>query len=212
VGIMLYDADHIRSAASASEDQEVYPAQMAAFLDPHDPTVASGAREAGIPESYLEAARRSPVYKLAVEWKLALPPHPEFRTLPMVWYIPPLSPITQAFQQAGREIPSVDDLRIPVRYLANLLASGDEGPVRLALKRLMALRFYLRSIHVDKAPDAKTLEEADLTADQADAMFRLLSFAKYSERYVIPTARRELVRDSLAARGSVGFPSMEGGS
>src|SRR2546427_1167678 len=36
------------------------------------------------------------VYKMAVDWKVALPLHPEYRTLPMVWYVPPLSPITSA--------------------------------------------------------------------------------------------------------------------
>ncbi|XNM60913.1 hypothetical protein ACLK1T_29660 [Escherichia coli] len=35
---------------------------------------------------------------MAMEWKLALPLHPEYRTLPMVWYVPPLSPI--GLQQA----------------------------------------------------------------------------------------------------------------
>jgi nitrate reductase beta subunit len=44
----------------------------------------------------MEAARNSPVYKMAVEWKVALPLHPEYRTLPMVWYVPPLSPISAA--------------------------------------------------------------------------------------------------------------------
>jgi nitrate reductase beta subunit len=26
---------------------------------------------------------------MAMEWKVAFPLHPEYRTLPMVWYIPP---------------------------------------------------------------------------------------------------------------------------
>jgi nitrate reductase beta subunit len=43
-----------------------------------------------------EAAQQSPVYKMAMDWKLALPLHPEYRTLPMVWYVPPLSPIQSA--------------------------------------------------------------------------------------------------------------------
>jgi nitrate reductase beta subunit len=37
-----------------------------------------------------------PVYKMAIEWKVAFPLHPEYRTLPMVWYVPPLSPIQSA--------------------------------------------------------------------------------------------------------------------
>ena len=31
-----------------------------------------------------------------MDWGLALPLHPEYRTLPMVWYVPPLSPIKSA--------------------------------------------------------------------------------------------------------------------
>jgi hypothetical protein len=81
----------------------------------------------------MDAARNSPVYKMAVDWKVALPLHPEYRTLPMVWYVPPLSPITAA-ANAGQlgsngEIPDVKQLRIPVKYLANLLTAGDTAPV-----------------------------------------------------------------------------------
>ncbi|MEZ5068816.1 MAG: hypothetical protein R2847_10175 [Bacteroidia bacterium] len=36
----------------------------------------------GIAESTIEAAQKSPVYKFVKVWKLALPLHPEFRTLP----------------------------------------------------------------------------------------------------------------------------------
>lgn len=69
-----------------------------------------------------------PVYKMAMEWKLALPLHPEYRTLPMVWYVPPLSPI-QSAADAGELgsngiLPDVESLRIPVQYLANLLTAG----------------------------------------------------------------------------------------
>jgi nitrate reductase beta subunit len=103
--------------------------------------------------SVIKAAQQSPVYKLAVDWKLALPLHPEYRTLPMVWYVPPLSPIQNA-AQAGKVgmngiLPDVDSLRIPLRYLANLLTAGDEKPVKLALKRLLAMRAYKRAQNVD---------------------------------------------------------------
>lgn len=33
---------------------------------------------------------------MAMDLKLALPLHPEYRTLPMVWYVLPLSPIQSA--------------------------------------------------------------------------------------------------------------------
>ncbi|MFX8485488.1 nitrate reductase subunit beta, partial [Acinetobacter baumannii] len=89
-----------------------------------------------IPHAWLEAAKISPIWKMAMEWKVAFPLHPEYRTLPMVWYVPPLSPITSA-ASAGKigsdgEMPDVKSLRIPMKYLANLLTAGDEKPVTLA--------------------------------------------------------------------------------
>ncbi|MCX7159107.1 MAG: nitrate reductase subunit alpha, partial [Proteobacteria bacterium] len=140
---------------SVEHDRDLYQAQLDIFLDPHDPEVITQARADGIPEAWLEAARKSPVYKMAVDWKVALPLHPEYRTLPMVWYVPPLSPITAA-AHAGQmgingEIPDVNQLRIPVKYLANLLTAGDTAPVVRSLEWLLAMRAYQRAKHVDGA-------------------------------------------------------------
>lgn len=205
-GVMLYDADRLKAVASVSKDQEVYAAQMSLFLDPLDPLVTEEARRQGIPESFLMAARNSPVYRLAVTWKLALPPHPEFRTLPMVWYIPPLSPMVQTGGEGQKGRDPVDAMRIPVRYLANLLSAGDEVPVRLALNRLMAIRRYMRSIEVEKNPDVRPLEETGLTTPMAEEMFRLLALARYQERCVIPTVRKEKSSDLHGDQGSTGYP------
>lgn len=49
------------------------------------------------------------------------PLHPEFRTLPMVWYVPPTSPLVSGGVEDAK---GLDRMRIPVRYLANLLAGG----------------------------------------------------------------------------------------
>ncbi len=45
-----------------------------------DPEVIEQARKDGISEEWIEAAQNSPVYKLAIEYKLAFPLHPEYRT------------------------------------------------------------------------------------------------------------------------------------
>jgi nitrate reductase beta subunit len=109
-----------RKRPASPNDKDLYKAQCDIFLDPNDPKVIEQARKDGIPDNWLDAARKvSPVYKMAMEWKVALPLHPEYRTLPMVWYIPPLSPITAA-ANAGHlgsngEIPDVNQLRIPVQ-------------------------------------------------------------------------------------------------
>ena len=202
IGVILYDADRIRAAASAAEDAGVYNAFASIILDPADPDIAAAALEAGISREYLEAARRSPVYRLAFKWKLALPPHPEFRTLPMVWYIPSLNPFTRTAE--GKES-DLGDMRIPLKYLANLLSAGDEGPVRLALERLMALRRYMRSVRVDARPRPEILDRAGLSTTDAAELYELLALAHYDRRYVIPTARKE-APGLEGAQGLAGYP------
>jgi nitrate reductase / nitrite oxidoreductase, beta subunit len=210
VGMVLYDIDAVKTAASAPDDREVYEAHLAILANPHDPEVVSNALGNGVPHSHIAAAQASPVYKLAVEWRIAFPPHPEFRTLPMVWYVPPLSPIMRGQEEPKRISDEIDSMRIPVTYLANLLTAGDEAPVRLGLTRLIAIRRYMRSIRVEMKPDWAALEEAGITESTAQEMYRLLAIAKYNERYVIPTVQRETKEDLYQARGELGFPPGHG--
>jgi nitrate reductase beta subunit len=195
LGVLLYDADKILEVASTESEQDLYAKQLEVFLDPNDPAVIAQARKDGVPDSVIEAAQQSPVYKLAVDWKLALPLHPEYRTMPMVWYVPPLSPI-QGAADAGYigmdgVIPDVDSLRIPIQYLANMLTAGDEKPVRLALKRLLAMRAYKRGQNVNGVEDTAVLEDVGLSTAQAEEMYRYLAIANYEDRFVVPTAHRE---------------------
>jgi nitrate reductase beta subunit len=148
----------------------------------------------------------SPVYKPTKEWKLAFPLHPEFRTLPMVWYIPPLSPLLNASESGEKSEQLLDSMRIPVKYLANLLTAGDEAPVRTALGQLMALRKFMRSVRVDQSPDLGGLETAGLTKETAEEMVQLLAIAKYKDRYVIPTGQKELTGDLQQIKPYAGYP------
>ncbi len=205
VGVILYDADKIGRVASVKEDRELYSTHTEMFLDPKDPEVVHEAISQGIPQSYIEAAQDSPVYKLAVDWQLAFPLHPEFRTLPMVWYVPPLSPLMQFFEESEEDIHNPEAMRIPLTYLANLLTAGDEKPIRLALRRLMALRSYMRSKRVEGKADVTVLEEAGMTAEMAEGMYRLLAIAKYGDRFVIPTVKKEKEVDLYQEQGAAGF-------
>jgi nitrate reductase beta subunit len=205
VGIILYDADRISAAASVASDHGIYPAHLDMFLDPTDPKIRNEAASQGIAANFIEAAAGSPVYKLAKVWKLALPLHPEYRTLPMVWYIPPISPVL-SYAQNMEERDVVDTLRIPITYLANLLTAGDEAPVRLALKRLMAIRQYMRSIRVENQVDENSLEKVGLTADTAQQMYRLLALARLNERFVVPTVGPKQTGDPFQSQGSCGYP------
>ena len=210
LGVLLYDADKIKEAASTPNEKDLYQAQLDVFLDPNDPKVIEQALKDGVPMSVIEAAQKSPVYKMAMDWKLALPLHPEYRTLPMVWYVPPLSPIQNAAEagQVGMDglIPDVDSLRIPLKYLANLLTAGDEQPVRLALKRLLAMRSYKRLQLVDKKDAQEVLDAVGLTKKQAEEMYRYLAIANYEDRFVIPSSHREeALSDVFAEKNGCGF-------
>src|SRR5574340_431085 len=211
LGVLLYDADRIAEAASVEHDRDLYQAQCDIFLDPHDPKVIAQAHHDGVPDAWLEAAKTSPVYKMAMEWKIALPLHPEYRTLPMVWYVPPLSPITAA-ANAGQmgvngEIPDVNQLRIPVKYLSNLLTAGDEAPVAAALERMLAMRAWQRAKHVDGRADGNpaAIEQVGLSAAQVEDMYRVMAIANYEDRFVIPTTHREYAENAFNVRGGCGF-------
>ncbi|MDZ7752232.1 MAG: nitrate reductase subunit beta [Gammaproteobacteria bacterium] len=214
LGVLLYDADRIHQAANVAREQDLYPSQLEIFLDPHDPEVIAAARADGVPESWLEAARRSPVYKMAMDWQVAFPLHPEYRTLPMVWYVPPLSPI-QAAADAGKVgqeglIPDVDSLRIPLKYLANLLTAGDEAPVSLALKRMLAMRVYKRRQRVDHVDDQAVLEQVGLTPERVEEMYQTMAIANYEDRFVVPTGHREDMPDPYGTRSGCGFTFGDG--
>ncbi len=209
LGVLLYDADGIQRAASVEHDRDLYQAQLDIFLDPNDPAVIAQARADGIPDAWMEAARKSPVYKMAVEWKVALPLHPEYRTLPMVWYVPPLSPISAA-ANAGHvesigEIPDVKQLRIPVKYLANLLTAGDTAPVVRALERMLAMRAYQREKHVDKRINTAVLKQVGISQAMVEEMYHVMAIANYEDRFVIPTSHREYAENAFDLRGGCGF-------
>jgi nitrate reductase beta subunit len=209
LGVMLYDADRIEAAAAVERDRDLYQAQCDIFLDPNDPKVIEQARRDGVPEAWLEAARKSPVWKMAMEWKVALPLHPEYRTLPMVWYVPPLSPISSA-ANAGQigvngEIPDLKDMRIPLQYLANLLTAGDVKPVERALERMLAMRAYQRSKHVDQVENLAVLQQVGLNQAEVEEMYQIMAIANYEDRFVIPTTHREYAEDTFDLRGGCGF-------
>ena len=112
---------------------------------------------------------------------------------------------------------SIDQARLPLKYLANLFSAGDEGKVVDRLKKLWAIRIYRRwktvgDIAEQKANDA--LRAAGYTPEMADAVYRLTSLAKFDERFAIPAAHREHAIEMLEftgdSRGNSGFGFSEG--
>ena len=144
-----------------------------------------------------------------MQWKVAFPLHPEYRTLPMVWYVPPLSPI-QSAAEAGKmgsdgAMPDVRSLRIPLKYLANLLTAGDEQPVALGLERMLAMRAYMRAKTIDGVIDQSIGARVGLECQQIEDMYQTMAIANYEDRFVIPSAHREYAESAFDLRGGCGF-------
>ena len=226
IGLMLYDADAVLAAASTKDTTGLYEAQRGVFLDPFDPEVQREAERQGIPIDWIEAAKKSPVRRLIMDYKLALPLHPEYRTMPMVWYIPPLSPIVDALSRTGHDAEdagnlfgAIDSLRIPIEYLANLFTAGEVAPVRRVLDKMAAMRAYMRDINLGREGNEEIAAAVGMQGSEMYEMFRLLAIAKYDERYVIPTthteqahALEELATECPVGEGSSGlFGSGSGG-
>jgi nitrate reductase / nitrite oxidoreductase, beta subunit len=239
LGVLLYDADQVEAVASADEG-DLIRRQLDMILDPCDPDVIREAQRSGVADSTIEAAQQSPVYRFAKEWGLALPLHAEFRTLPMLFYVPPLLPVVGTVSQVdaakrgekihpmGKHWPdswlydttlrelfgTIDDARIPLQYMANLFGAGDPAPVAERLKKLMAVRLHRRERTVGDV-NLKTLaaamEDTQLTPDIADAIYYLTTLARFDERFVVPAAHREQAIEMLEVTGEVGVAQGEVG-
>ena len=105
---------------------------------------------------------------------------------------------------ANGEIPDVNQLRIPVKYLANLLTAGDTAPVVRALERMLAMRAYQREKHVDQRVNTAVLEQVGITQAEVEEMYQVMAIANYEDRFVIPEhaprVRREHVQRARRLR------------
>lgn len=221
LGVMLYDADRIEEVASAA-DSDLLSSQMSIYLDPHDPEVIEAAKANGIPDSTLEVAKKSPVYKFVKEWGIALPLHPEFRTVPNLFYVPPLissmgSVKNGSYKTVGDNLwGSIEESRLPVQYLANLFSNGDTDVIRDVLKKLMVVR-NTRRLETVGDVDAdllkEQLEETGYNEEIANAIYRMSSLPTMDDRIVIAPAHREEAIEMLEAtadhKGSTGFGHSE---
>ena len=231
LGVLLYDADKIHQMAS-SQEHELVDAQLGLIVDPNDPAVIQSAKANGIADSTLKAAQNSPIYKFVKTWGLALPLHPEYRTFPMLFYVPPLLPVMASVTQVNNDEQNkklnpvsktwddqwlydtstediwgtIDQARFPVKYLANLFSAGDETKVTVRLKKLMAIRMYRRHKTVGDISEqraSEALSALGLTFDDAEGIYHLTSLPKFDERFVIPASHREQALEMLEHAGDI---------
>jgi nitrate reductase beta subunit len=221
LGVLLYDAERLQEVATSS-NEALIDAHRSTILDPFDPEVLSEARRNGVHESVLDAAKDSPVYQFVKAWKIALPPHIEYRTLPMLFYVPPMSPVMASktddtIQHTSDDLfHDIDQARVPMKFLANLFGAGHEAKVRYALRKQKAVRWYRRALtvgDVELSVAEQMLREADCSPAEADAIYRLTSLCTFEERFVIPPMHREealqMLQDPMEHKQGVGFGFIE---
>ncbi len=222
VGVLLYDAERIEEVAKRPPE-ELVEAQRSLILDPNDPGVIEAARASGVHDSVIESARKSPVYRFVKTWKIALPPHIEFRTLPMLFYVPPMAPVMSnrqdgAVKNISEELfHDIDEARVPMKFLANMFGAGHEGVVRYALRKQKAVRWYRRSLtvgDVEASVADRLLREADCSREEAEAIYRMTSLCTFDDRFVIPPMHREeaieMMSDPREHQQGVGFGFLTG--
>jgi nitrate reductase beta subunit len=222
LGVVLYDASRIEETAKLPADQLV-EGQRRLILDPNDPEVITAARNSGIHDSVIESAQKSPVYQFVNVWKIALPPHIEYRTMPMLFYVPPMAPVMS--ERPGANLTNVsddlfhdiDEARIPMKFMASLFGAGHEDYVRYALRKQKAVRWYRRALTVgDVTPEIadRMLREADCSREEAEAIYRLTSLCTFDQRFVIPPMHREeaieMMEDPMEHKQEAGFGFLRG--
>lgn len=218
LGVMLYDADKIHEIASCDE-QDLVDKQLDIYLNPFDPEVICKAGQNGIADSTIRAAQLSPVYNFVKAWKIALPLHPEFRTLPNLFYVPPMLPAMASVDNEGVYDSTAQSLwdgiersRLPMKYLASLFTAGNEEKIKNVLKKMLAVKIHRRNITVGDLSEeevVQAMQDVGISKEEADNIYRLTSLATFEERFVIPPAHREesleMMEDTADTKGNTGF-------
>ncbi|MEI8106098.1 MAG: nitrate reductase subunit beta [Actinomycetes bacterium] len=211
MGLILYDADKIVPAAMV-DDENLVDAHRDMICDPRDPEVIAAAKENGITDDQIKAAQNSPVYKFVKEWGLALPLHPEFRTLPMLFYVPPMLPVLSAMSKEGYDVEGTgsagpmpqfttqERARVPIKFMASLFSAGNEDVIAEVYRKLFAVRVHMRSTKVGDVPADQhdtAMRLGNMDAEQAEAIFRLTALPTSDERFVLPPGTREVSMEEL---------------
>jgi nitrate reductase beta subunit len=70
---------------------------------------------------------------------------------------------------------------------------------------MLAMRAYMRAKTIEGVIDEGIAAKVGLTGQQIEDMYHIMAIANYEDRFVIPTAHREVNEDAYDLRGSCGF-------
>jgi nitrate reductase beta subunit len=76
---------------------------------------------------------------------------------------------------------------------------------------MLAMRAYMRAKTVDGVIDEGLATRVGLTGLQIEEMYKVMALADYEDRFVVPTAHRELADEEIMdVRGGCGFTDGNG--
>ncbi len=176
LGVLLYDADRIEEAASTEHETDLYERQCDVFLNPHDPAVIEEALKQGIRKtsSTPPNGRRCTKWRWTGSWRFRCTRN----TVPCRWSgtYRRCRPSSHTPTRAGCRTMAIFCRRwrrcVFRSSTANMLSAGDTGPVIRALKRMMAMRHYMRSQTVEGVTDTRAIDEVGLSVQQVEEMYR----------------------------------------
>ena len=76
-----------------------------------------------------------------------------------------------------------------------MFTAGATEVISDVLRKLAAMRAYMRGITLGREPDESIPASVGMTEESMYAMYRLMAIAKYEDRYVIPKAHMEQAHD-----------------
>lgn len=204
IGVLLYDLDALTEAMTA-DDENLVAAFRNCILDPNDREVQRLALENGIPNEWIKVAANSVIYTYVKELAIALPLHPEFRTFPSFFYVPPLSPVLNT-AETHKGIPTPDLMKIPARLLASKFSAGNVPEIENILQKLIDIRKFKRAKFLgDHEEAAQVTKESQLSEEQIEKAYRLFTQATLGERMLIPLSSHGEDGKPYEKQGNTGF-------
>lgn len=188
LGVLFYDNDKIKNALTLPE-HKLLDALRESILDPNNEDVVTAAVKAGISNEWIEAAKKSPIYKFVKQYRIAFPLHLEYRTFPMIFYVPSLSPILKTYRTDDLNL---ENFRIPITFLASLFSLGNQMEIKQVLNKLLGIRKYMRGKELNDISLQETGKQMTgwNTADILE-IYKLTTLSSDKERFIVPMNNQE---------------------
>ena len=164
-GLFLYDADRVATQAAATPDEgDLYDGQLAPHALLSDPEVIAAARRDGIPDDWMDAARRSPVYALRrpTGWRCrCIRSTARCRWSGTCRRSPSTSCRPRATTRRTRASSSAPSRRCASPLISSRSPSRPVAPTSATVQKLAAMRAYMRDVSLGRTVTCRSGGRSD---------------------------------------------------